>query len=107
MRSQMEDVRIRLSLEFELKTRPKLIDVSALLYDLELLHDFTILVSSEEDYQTYKFSRYFWYRAGRPIREEQKLRSLRISKQSPLTLELLVGANLVTTAFIAFLESSK
>ena len=56
MRSQMEDVRIRLSLEFELETRPKLIDVSALLYDLELLHDFTILVSSEEDYQTYKFS---------------------------------------------------
>ncbi len=78
---------IKLRLEFEDEKSPYLLDISSLLYDFELLHDFTILVSAEE-YSSYRFSQYFWYRKGRPLRDEQKLRALKIVKESPLTIEL-------------------
>lgn len=65
-------------------------DVSSLFYDFELLHDFSLILCVE-DYQSYRFSHYFWYRYGRPIKTDHKLRVVRIVKESPLTIELVIA----------------
>lgn len=79
-----------MKLVFLEEDKPFLSDVSYLFYNFELLHDFSLILSAE-DYKTYKFSSYFWFRNGRPIRPNDKLRVIKISKESPLTLELLIA----------------
>jgi hypothetical protein len=81
---------VRLRLIFHEEETPFLLDVSSLFYDFELLHDLSLILCAE-DYKTYGFT-YFWYRHGRPIKENHKLRVVRIVKESPLTIELLIAA---------------
>jgi hypothetical protein len=81
----------RLRLEFHEDDCPFLLDISSLLYDFELLHDFSLILCVE-DYSHYGFSRFFWYRNGRPIKREHKLRAARIVKESPLTIELILAS---------------
>jgi hypothetical protein len=88
MKESVMDVRLRLM--FREEDRPFLLDVSSLFYDFELLHDFSLILCAE-DYQAYRFSRYFWYRYGRPIKADHKLRVVRIVKESPLTIELVIA----------------
>ncbi len=76
---------------FKEPTQLFLLDVTSLLYDLELMHDFSVLLSFKE-YSDFQFSRFFWYRSGRPLGLEHRLRAFRIVKESPLTLEVIVGA---------------
>lgn len=80
---------MKLKLVFHEEKKPYLLDISSLLYDFELLHDLCLMISAE-DYSDYGFGRYFWYRNGRPIKEYHKLRAVRIAKESPLTVELLL-----------------
>ena len=77
--------------EFEEDQYPFLLSVSSLLYDFELAHDLSVLLSYPQ-YSRYEFSQYFWYRNGRPLSPFHKLRTFSISKNSPLTLEVVVGA---------------
>lgn len=77
--------------EFEEDQYPFLLSVSSLLYDLELAHDLSVLLSYPE-YSSYEFSHYFWYRNGRPLSPFHRLRTFRITKNSPLTLEVVVAA---------------
>lgn len=87
----MKDTRnIRMRLVFREEKKPYLIDVSSLLYDFELLHDYSLLMCAEE-YDNYKFSQLFWFRRGRPLRPGHKLRAARIVKESPLTVELIIA----------------
>jgi hypothetical protein len=79
-----------MTLVFEEEEKPYLLDISSLLYDFELLHDFSLLLCAEE-YFEYHFSQYFWYRNGRQIKSYHKLRAARIVKQSPLTIELIMA----------------
>lgn len=88
---------IKMRLEFEDEKKPYLLDVSTLLYDFELLHDFSLLLYAEE-YRDYHFSQYFWRRQGRPLKDEHRLRASKIIKESPLTVELWVGIAGVSTA---------
>lgn len=78
---------VKVKLEFEDERSPYLLDISSLLYDFELLHDFAFILFAEE-YSDYWFSQYFWYRRGRPLRDKHRLRALKIVKESPLTIEL-------------------
>lgn len=88
----------KLKLVFSEEKRPYLLDISSLLYDFELLHDFFLILCAE-DYSDYKFSRYFWYRRGRPLKENHKIRAVKIIKESPLIVELvLTGVVAVPTA---------
>jgi len=80
---------VKLKLVFSDEKRPYLSDVSSLIYDLELLHDFSLILSTEE-YSDYRFYR-FWYRNGRPIKEHHKVRVSRIIKESPFTIELVIA----------------
>ena len=81
---------VKIRLEFETKEWAYMLDVSSLLYDFELLHDFLVL-SSIEDYSKYRFTQYFWYRDGRPLEDVDRLRVVRIVKHSPLVVEIIVG----------------
>jgi len=82
--------KFRIRLTFRDERKPFLIDISSLLYDFELLHDFSLLIYMDE-YREYKFAKYFWYREGRPLKSEHKIRAIRIIKESPLTIELIFG----------------
>lgn len=81
---------IRMTLVFKEEEEPYLLDISSLLYDFELLHDFSLLLCAEE-YLKFHFSQNFWYRNGRPIEPYHKLRAAKIVKQSPLTIELIMA----------------
>lgn len=87
----MNNIRnIRMKLVFSEERKPYLLDISSLLYDFELLHDYSLLICAEE-YSEYKFSQRFWYRNGRPLRLSHRLRAAKIIKDSPLTVELIIA----------------
>src|SRR5262245_61690562 len=82
-----------LTLEFSEDETPFLLDITNLLYDIELAYDFCVLLT-EDEYSGYKFSQRFWYRKGRPLRNEHRLRIRRIVKQSPLLIEVIIPSSL-------------
>jgi len=90
---------IKIRLVFEDEKKPYFLDVSSLFYDFELLHDFSLLLYAEE-YHYYRFSQYFWYRRGRPLKDEHRLRALKIIKESPLTVELILSIVAVSSGAI-------
>nr|WP_320114046.1 hypothetical protein [uncultured Desulfuromonas sp.] len=79
----------QLRMEFTEKEKVYLSDVSNLLYDFVLLHDFSVLIS-EPEYKNYSFTQYFFYRKGRPLKEEHKAIGHTIVKNSPLLLEVII-----------------
>ncbi len=76
-----------LELSYKHPSKLQLLDISSFFYDFELLHDLTLLTLGD-DYKSYKFNRFFWFRNGRPIRNEQKIILSEVQKQSPLKLNL-------------------
>lgn len=74
-------------------------DATALLFDIELSHDLGVLLI-EPQYGAYRFSQFFWYRNGRPIKKDDRLRLKRLRHNSPLELEL-VGS---LTGILALLQ---
>jgi hypothetical protein len=84
-----------LTLEFSEDETPFLLDITNLLYDIELAYDFCVLLT-EEQYREYKFGQSFWYRKGRPLRNEHRLRIRRLTKQSPLLIEVIIPSSLTS-----------
>jgi hypothetical protein len=78
-----------LTLEFSEPENLFLLDVTSLLYDIELAYDFCVLLTADE-YKEYEFTRFFWFRNARPLKGEHRLRLVRIVKQSPLLLDVIV-----------------
>jgi len=78
-----------LTLRFSEEDNPFLLDIASLLYDIELSHDFGVLLA-EPDYKSFEFSRFFWFRQGRPVKPQHRARAARIVKQSPLLLEVVI-----------------
>ena len=93
---------VKMKLVFEDGKEPYFEDITSLFHDLELLYDFSLLLYADA-YDTYRFSQYFWFRGGKSIKAEHKLRALRIVKESPLTVELL-AAMLSPEAIWAFVQ---
>jgi hypothetical protein len=91
-----ENHNIKMKLVFEEIERPFLLDITSLLYDFELSHDFSLLLTATE-YSDYKFSQYFWYRNGRLLKSNHKLRAAKIVKLSPLTIELIITGVVVVS----------
>jgi len=99
----MENLKIRLTFTDERK--PYLLDISSLFYDFELLHDFLLIIYAKE-YNYYKFNQYFWYRKGRPIDIEHRIKTAKILKESPLTIELILSIIVGTSgAFWALIQA--
>jgi len=96
---------VKMKLVFDDEKKPFFLDVTTLFYDLELLHDLFLLLYVE-DYHDYKFSRRFFYRRGRPLKSNHRLRTFRIIKESPLTIELIVSIVVVSSgAFWALIQA--
>jgi len=96
---------VQLKLVYETVTKPKLGDLSALLYDYELLYDFLVL-STRDQYKSYKFSNYFWYRSGRPLIEEDRLQIQSINYGSPLRLSLGPAGPIIIEIIAPLIEIS-
>jgi len=97
----------KLKLVFSEESRPLLLDISSLLYDFELLHDFSLILCAE-DYSNYTFSRLFWFRNGRPIITDHRVRVARIVKESPLIIELvLAGISVGSGALWVLLQATE
>ncbi len=78
-------------LHFDEARYPQLMTITSTMYDLELAHDLSVILAYPE-YQDRKFDPYFWYRNGRRINENHRLRAGTIIRESPLLLELIVTA---------------
>ena len=90
----------------EQEKAPLLQDVSSLLYDFELLYDFCLVTSSEE-YSGYRFSPSFWYRNRRGIKDVHMLRVSKMSKESPLSIELLLADSIaVFGVVLTFIQTA-
>ena len=70
-----------------------ILELSSLLYDFNLLHD-CVTLTALKDYNDYRFTQYFWYRKGRPLKPEHQLYLNKIHHKSPLMLEVLLPATL-------------
>jgi hypothetical protein len=92
-----------LTLEFSEERNPFLLDITSLLYDIELAYDFCVLLT-ENEYRRYNFSGFFWFRNGRPLRNEHRLRIARIVKQSPLILEVVIPSLAALWALLQIIE---
>jgi cell division protein FtsB len=96
---------IVIRLTFEHEEMPFFLDFTTLFYDFELLHDFSILLCVE-DYDNYIFSHIFWYRNGRRLKDCHRLRVVKIIKESPLTVELVISSFAVLSgALWVFLQA--
>ena len=74
---------VLLRLIYNTEGKPSLSDLSALLYDYELLHDYLVL-STMEEYSEYTFPRYFWYRSRGPLAKEERMQIRTVHYGSPL-----------------------
>jgi hypothetical protein len=106
--------KLGLRLVFSTDPQPYLLNISSLLYDIELLHDFSLLLSEGggqtrlpiPKYCSYEFPRSFWYRNGRPIYHQHKIRIAEITKGSPFTVELVfAGITVASGAFWLMLQA--
>lgn len=94
----------RLKLEFFDTEELFLSDITNLLYDLELSYDLSILASLEK-YSNYNFSYFFWRRNGRPLNAEDRLKVVKIKKESPLSFEITIPSITGIWIFIQILKT--
>lgn len=64
-------------------------ELSTLLHNIEMLHE-CISLSAISDYENYRFTRFFWYRNSRKLKEEHQLYLNKINHNSPLGLEVII-----------------
>jgi len=73
------------------ETFPLVLDVSSFLYDLNLLYEIARL-ATDPNYGEFKFSRFVYYRGGRPLRDEDRLHVQSLRQESPLALVAVLAA---------------
>jgi hypothetical protein len=66
---------------------PGLIDIASFLYDFNLLYEISRL-AVDPKYRNFKFSRYVYFRNGRPIDPEDSLYVQKLILESPLDVAL-------------------
>jgi hypothetical protein len=78
--------------------QPTLLDVSSFLYDFNLGYELARL-ATDPRYESFQFSHYALYRKGRPLKDDDRLRVISLSHQSPIDLNtILYGAPLAIGA---------
>ncbi len=81
-----------------------LLSLSSLLYDIELAHDLSVLLTYPEYRERPISARFFFYRDGRRLSRAHRVRLSRISQQSPLFLELVVGGAAALWALLQIVD---
>ncbi len=80
------------------KSFPSLLDISSFLYDLNLLYEISRL-ATDPKYRDFAFSRYVFYRSGRPMDSGDRLYVQSLSHDSPIAIVLV--ATIVATGIAA------
>jgi hypothetical protein len=70
---------------------PVFLDVVAFLYDFNLLYEVSRL-AVDPRYRHFNFNSRWYYRAGRPLHDEDRLRLIALKHESPIDLVTIVGA---------------
>lgn len=70
---------------------PTLLDVTSFLYDFNLLYEISRLAVDPE-YERIQMSRFAYFRKGRPLRDDDRLRVNRLRHESPIELVTGVAA---------------
>jgi len=70
---------------------PSLLEVSSFLYDFNLLYEISRL-ATDPAYRDFKFSRFVFYRRGRPLEERDRLYLQSLSLGSPIVIVGVVTA---------------
>jgi len=64
---------------------PTLLQTTNFLYDLNLIYEFSRL-GTDPAYSGFNFSRYVYYRDGRPLQDQDRLHVIKLRQESPLEL---------------------
>ena len=86
-----DDARQVMQLTFAGPERPSLSAVNALLYDLELTHALAALLAQKRDETQKLVTPYFFFRNGHQLDENHEALVARLTKASPLTIEMVVA----------------
>ena len=87
--------------------RPTLLETASFLYDFNLVYELCRL-STDETYAGFHFSRYVLFRDGRPLKDRDRLRVVRLEQASPMKLETkvaIVSGTLVAIAAAVHISS--
>ena len=87
----LRDHDFRITIRGEETNLPTLLDVSAFLYDMNLLYELSRL-ATDDRYAGFRFDQHAFRRNGRPLRRSDRLKVERIREESPLELILLLPA---------------
>ena len=68
---------------------PELIEVTNFLYDFNMLYEINRL-ALDKKYEDFKFSHFTYFRKGRPLNSEDRLRVSKLKEESPLCLESII-----------------
>ena len=76
---------LRFAVTADAEDNPTLLNISSFLYDFNLLYEITRL-ALDPKYSEFAFADFVWFRQGRPLEDQDRLRVDRIRLESPLEL---------------------
>lgn len=106
-KDKMETVPFRIVLQGDVVEEPPLENIASLLRHVVYLHDRLVILASPK-YRPSAYSSYLFYRARRPLREDELLKVYYLKQESPIEIGIIISAALVSPlAAKAFVELLK
>lgn len=103
----METVPFRIVVQGETGEQPPVENIASLLRHLVYLHDRLVILASPR-YRSAAWSSYFFYRSGRPLKEDELLKIYYLKQESPIEIGIIISAALASPlAAKAFVELLK
>lgn len=93
MDDRLETVPFRIVLQGDAGEEPPLENIASLLRHLVYLHDRLVILASPK-YRPSAYSSYFFYRAGRPLKEDELLKVYYLKQESPIEIGIIISAAL-------------
>ncbi len=104
MSDKMETVPFRIVLQGDVGEEPPLENIASLLRHLVYLHDRLVILASPK-YRSTAWSSYFFYRTGRPLKDDELLKVYYLKQESPIEIGIIISAALaLPLAAKAFVE---
>jgi len=104
MDDRLKTVPFRIILQGDAGEEPPLENIASLLRHLVYLHDRLVILASPK-YRPTAWSSYFFYRSGRPLKEDELLKVYYLKQESPIEIGIIISAALaLPLAAKAFVE---
>jgi len=104
MDDRLKTVPFRIVLQGDAGEEPPLENIASLLRHLVYLHDRLVILASPK-YRPTAWSSYFFYRSGRPLKEDELLKVYYLKQESPIEIGIIISAALaLPLAAKAFVE---